>query len=87
MKFKLIDEWHKAYKFAVVQIAAISAGVIALGPVIIEGWRSMPEDMKVLLPQGISRWTSVAVLLLVILARIKKQKNVPGAVPDDTETK
>lgn len=70
---KLIDNWRQAHKMRSVQIAGLAGTLIALGPDIIAAWQTIPDDLKALLPAGVSRWTAVGVLALVVLARLQHQ--------------
>jgi len=77
MKIQLIDDWHRAHKFASVQIASGSALVFAVGPEVLKAgtsllntWMSIPDDLKNALPHGTAQMVAVSAFVLVLLGRV-----------------
>jgi hypothetical protein len=79
MKLRLIDNWHKSWKLASVQLSAGFAFLFSIGPDLLHTWAFIPQDLKDALPEGTSRWVAVTALLLVLLGRVfKLERKTPG---------
>lgn len=65
----LADGWRGLHKRGTVIVSGSLAVVTACGPAIIEGWNSMPPDLKALLPQGIQRYAALAAFVLIVAVR------------------
>lgn len=71
-RIRLVDGWQDLHKKSTVIAASGFAALYALGPVLIEVWNQMPQDLKDALPGGAARWISVAAFLLMIAFRYTK---------------
>lgn len=78
MKLRLIDDWHRSWKFASVQIAGAAAVIFAfapdflgyLGHTLLGTWALIPDDLKAALPEGMARWVAVGAFVLVMVGRV-----------------
>lgn len=72
MKLRLIDDWHKSWKLASVQLSAGFAFLFSIGPDLLHAWAFIPQDLKDALPEGTARWVAVVAFGLVVLGRVFK---------------
>jgi hypothetical protein len=76
---RLIDDWHRAYTFSSIRLAAIGAlieaFVQAFPGTATEIWNAMPQDLRALLPAWLTG--SFQVLLLVAIAFARITRRVP----------
>ena len=82
LRARIIDDWHRAWKFSSVQIAAagalIGTLVQAFPGVVTEIWNALPQDMRALLPGWLTSSLPVALLVAIALARITKKAPTDG---------
>lgn len=67
MKFQLINEWQKAYKFFSVQCMTIAGAILAT-------WTLLPDDLKAGLPPSLVPVISMSVLTLGVIGRLVDQQ-------------
>ena len=65
---RLIADWHKAYRFSSVQLAAL-AGVMSAG------WEAVPGDVKDRLPPWMTSAFAMAAFASIIVARVTKKSD------------
>lgn len=68
MRPKLIEDWHKAWKWLSVQAMLANAAFLAT-------WPTIPADVKTALPQWFMTAVSIGLLLLGIVGRVVQQKD------------
>lgn len=68
VRARLIDDARHAWRFASVWIAAAGAALIEI-------WNQLPESLRQQLPAPIARTAPTVILVLVIGARLFKQKD------------
>lgn len=73
MKFQLIDNWRQAHKLGSVQVSGAMAAIFAVGPALMDTWRSIPDDLKDSLPHGWAHWIATAGFVMVLLARVTRK--------------
>jgi hypothetical protein len=71
---KFIDDLHRAYKLASVQLAGLGAALSA-------AWLACPESLRNLLPQHLQTYFAIGTFVLIVFARVIKQPAPPLEAP------
>jgi len=82
IRARLIDDWHRAWKFSSVRLAALGAMLEAFVQwfpgTATEAWNALPQDMRGLLPAGLTRALPIILLVSIALARITRKAPTDG---------
>lgn len=74
---KLIENWRALWRAWSIQVAAAGAALYALllaDPAGLQAaWNALPEDVRAILPDQAAKWITLALFVLVALARVAKQ--------------
>ncbi|WP_339472391.1 DUF7940 domain-containing protein, partial [Pseudomonas sp. EL_65y_Pfl1_R83] len=79
---RLIDDWHRAYTFSSIRLAAIGAlietFVQAFPGTASEVWNAMPQDLRALLPSWLTGSFPILLLVAIAVARITRKVPTDG---------
>ncbi|MES1995566.1 MAG: hypothetical protein V4522_15900 [Pseudomonadota bacterium] len=79
---RLIDDWHRAYTFTSIRLAAIGAlieaFVQAFPGTATEIWNAMPQDLRALLPSWVTGSFPILLLVAIAVARITRKVPTDG---------
>jgi len=64
----LADEWRTLHKRSSVIFSGFVGVVAPLGPVLRETWRSMPDDLKMVIPHSVQQGISYTILAATFVA-------------------
>lgn len=66
MKFELVEDWRNAWRW-------LSVNCMVLAAALQGAWLYVPEDMKASIPPHITSSVTVALLIIGVIGRLKKQ--------------
>lgn len=79
-RFEFIEDWHQAWRFWSVRLAAAGGALQALlawwPDAALALWNSMPDEVKGLLPQGAVMTLPLLFFAASIVARVIKQGGI-----------
>ena len=67
MKISLSDDWRSAHKRLPVIFSAVCASISAFGPEIRDAWRSVPDDLKAIIPAHVQQGIAYAILFCALI--------------------
>jgi len=83
LKLKLADNWRELHKRGVVIYSGVLGLVSAFGPMLREAWRSMPDDLRAVIPASVQQAIAYAILFATIIGvRYASIQRVPPADGD-----
>jgi DMSO/TMAO reductase YedYZ heme-binding membrane subunit len=86
LKLKLADNWRELHKRGVVIYSGVLGLVSAFGPMLREAWRSMPDDLRAVIPASVQQAIAYAILFATIIGvRYASIQRVPPAVDGDAK--
>jgi len=82
-ELRLADNWRELHKRGTVVYTGVLGAVSALGPVIREAWRGMPDDLKSVIPAHVQQAIAYTILFATIIGvRYASVRRVPPAGDD-----
>lgn len=75
---KLIDDWRQSWRLWSVRASAfglIASTAIAAAPdALLSVWQSLPDELRVLVPDALGRWIPAVLFVASIGARVIRQR-------------
>ncbi|WP_322092905.1 glycoside hydrolase family protein [Paraburkholderia bannensis] len=66
-KITLADDWQRLHRRGTVIVSGAFGLVSAFGPVLRDAWRSMPDDLKTVIPAHVQQAIAYAILFATII--------------------
>jgi|GEM_PF-4454079 len=63
-------QWRDVHKLAPVRISTVMAALFGLGPILLDAWSAVPDDLRNALPHGWGRVIATSGFVLVVLAHL-----------------
>lgn len=81
-RLHLADGWRSLHKRGVVVYSGVLGLISAFGPVLREAWRSMPDDLRTVIPANVQQAIAYTILFTTIIGvRYTSIRKAPA--PDD----
>ncbi len=77
LRLRLIDDIHRAHKFASLQLCGAFAFIVELGPHLAATWGLMPPSLRDVLPTPVQQSIATSAFVLIALGRIVKLDHSP----------
>ncbi|WP_042295883.1 DUF7940 domain-containing protein [Paraburkholderia bannensis] len=81
-KITLADDWQRLHRRGTVIVSGAFGLVSAFGPVLRDAWRSMPDDLKTVIPAHVQQAIAYAILFATIIG-VRYTTVRRGAPPAD----
>jgi hypothetical protein len=68
LRLRLADDWRRLHTRGTVWVSGGLGAVSAIGPILREAWRGMPEDLKLVIPAHVQQGIAYLILFTTIIA-------------------